>query len=253
MDRNTWICVIGVWAILGACNACTAESPTTIDLDKDPNLVAWWMFDETSGQTAKDASSHTRNGTLKGDLSFDKNSVAGKIDRALSFAPPEGSIQVLRYKGIGGTHPRTIAVWIKTTQAKGEIVSWGQEDFGKMWTLGHIRGRIGVTPHGGYLYINDETHDNSWHHVATTIREAEAPNLYDDVTLYLDGKIATIHDIGLLDLWPIDTGQTLDVRIGRQFNGCLDDLRIYDRQLSDEEIGALFRMGGQHPGPAAEK
>ena len=36
--------------------------------------------------------------------------------------------------------------------------------------------------------------------------KAELPNLHDDVTLYLDGAPAEIHDIGLLDLWPIQTG-----------------------------------------------
>ena len=40
---------------------------------------------------------------------------------------------------------------------KGEIVSWGKEDFGQMFTLGYIRGRVGVTPNGGYLYMNAET------------------------------------------------------------------------------------------------
>jgi len=242
--KRTWLYIMAAFAIFVICDVGSAD---VAPLDTDPNLVGWWKFDEVSGQTAEDASPHNRDGTLLGDLSFDKDSVPGKIGRGLSFTRSDGTVQVRRYKGVSGTGPRTIAVWIKTTLARGEIVSWGTEDFGKMWTFGHIRGRIGVTPHGGYLYINDATNDDTWHHVASTTREAEAPNLYDDVTLYLDGKVATIHDIGLLDLWPIDTGDTLDVRIGRQFKGCLDDLRIYDRQLSEEEIGALFKAALKKP------
>lgn len=250
MARNrTWLYIMAASTIFVICDVGSANLPP---LDTDPNLVARWKFDETSGQTAEDASSHNRDGMLRGDLSFDKDSVPGKIGRGLSFTRSDGTIQVLRYKGVSGTGPRTIAVWLKTTLARGEIVSWGTEDFGKMWTFGHIRGRIGVTPHGGYLYINDATHDDTWHHVASTIQEAEAPNLYDDVTLYLDGKVATIHDIGLLDLWPIDTGDAIDVRIGRQFKGCLDDLRIYDRQLSEEEIGALFKAANKTSAAATE-
>ena len=79
------------------------------------------------------------------------------------------------------------------------------------------------------------------------MREAELPNLYDDVKLYLDGEPAEIHDIGLLDLWPLQTGEELDVRIGQGYKGLLDDLRMYDRPLSDEEINALFRLQTNRP------
>jgi hypothetical protein len=71
--------------------------------------------------------------------------------------------------------------------------------------------------------------DDNWHHVAVVVDDVELPNLHDDVRLYQDGKLAEIHDIGLLDLWSINTGNDLDVRIGRRFKGLIDDVRIYDR------------------------
>jgi len=40
------------------------------------------------------------------------------------------------------------------------------------------------------------------------------PNLHDDVKLCKDGAPAEIDDIGLLDLWPVETGESQDVRIG---------------------------------------
>ncbi len=151
-----------------------------------------------------------------------------------------------------GTRPRTVAVWIKTTATQGEIVSWGTQDFGQMFTLGFIRGRIGITPHGGYYYMNPEVHNDEWRHVAAVVRKAELPNLHDDVALYLDGLPAEVHDIGLLDLWPIQTGDDLDVRIGRKFAGLLDDLRIYDRPLTDDEIGILFKRQSDHPSTSSQ-
>jgi Concanavalin A-like lectin/glucanases superfamily len=222
-------------------------------LDRDPNLAGWWKFDETAGKTAADASAHGRDGTLKGTLSFDKNSVPGKTGKALKLEGGETLIEVAGYKGIAGTQTRTVAAWIKTTTTRGQIVSWGTDDFGQMWNFGFVRGRVGVTPHGGYLYINPQTHDDKWHHVAAVVQEAELPNLHDDVTLYLDGAIAEIHDIGLLDLWPLETGNDLDVRIGQGYKGCLDDLRIYDRALSDEEIQVLFRLESNRPTPETDK
>jgi hypothetical protein len=222
-------------------------------LDKDPNLMGWWKFDETSGKIAADASPHQRKATLQGDLSFEKNSAPGKVGTAVRLEAGGAFIEVTKYKGIEGAHARTLAVWIRTTRPRGQVLSWGTEDFGQMCNFAFIRGRLGITPHGGYLYMNAQIHDDQWRHVAVVVHEAESPNLHDDVTLYLDGTIAEIHDIGLLDLWPLETGNTLDVRIGRGFEGCLDDLRIYDRALSDEEIAALFRLESNRPLPNSEQ
>ena len=223
-----------------------AGKPKT--LDTDPNLVGWWKFDEIAGKTAADSSRRDRKGALKGDLSFDKNSAEGKIGKALKLDGKD-YVEITKYKGVTGTRPRSIAAWVRTTNPKGEIISWGADDFGKMWTYGFIRERIGVTPSGGYLYINAPVHDDKWHHVAAVVREAELPNLHDDVKLYKDGEPAEIHDIGLLDLWPIDTGKDIDVRIGRGFTGLLDDVRIYDRALSEDEVKAIFELKSNQPLP----
>jgi hypothetical protein len=111
-----------------------------------------------------------------------------------------------------------------------------------MWTFGHIRGRVGVTPKGGYFYMKAGTHDDAWHHVAVTVEAGSPPNLHDHVKLFRDGEVAEIDDIGLLDLWPIETGDSLDVSIGRRFKGSIDDLRLYGRALSEDEIKALFKL-----------
>ena len=227
--------------------ALTALAAKPATLDTDPNLAARWTFDETSGQTAADASGHARSGTLKGGLSFAENSVGGKVGRALELDGKEGHVEVTGYKGVKGTHARTVAVWLKGERSRGRLVSWGADDFGQMFNFGYVRGRVGVTPHGGYLYINEETDDNEWHHVAAVVRRAELPNLHDDVKLYLDGAPAEIHDIGLLDLWPLQTGDELNVRIGQGFNGALDDLRIYDRALSEAEMKVLFKLQTDRP------
>jgi len=236
--------------LLAAVAQAAGDRPT---LDTDPNLVGWWKFDETVGVSAADSSRHQRPGTLKGSLSFDKGSAPGRVGNAIRLDGKDALIEVPKYKGVTGTRPRTVAVWIKTTATQGEIVSWGTQDFGQMFTLGFIRGRIGITPNGGYYYMNPQVHDDEWHHVAAVVREAELPNLHDDAALYLDGAPAEIHDIGLLDLWPIQTGNELDVRIGRKFAGLLDDLRIYDRPLTDDEISILFKLQSHRPSTSSQQ
>ena len=223
------------------------EKSSTKTLDTDPNLAGWWTFDEGADKTTPDSSKHKRNGALKGGLSFDKNSAEGKVGKALKFDGRDNYVEITKYKGVGGTRPRTIAAWFKTKKTQGEIISWGTDEPGQMWTLGFIRGRLGVTPNGGYLYMNAETHDDKWHHVAVVVEPAELPNLHDNVKLYKDGSRAEIHDIGLLDLWPIETGAELDVTIGRKFEGLIDDVRIYNRALPEEQINLLFKLQNNRP------
>jgi len=227
--------------------AAGEKNPAT--LDTDPHLVGWWKLDETSGKTAADSSGHKRAGALKDELSFDKDSADGKIAKALKFGAESGHIEVTNYKGVVGTKARTVSAWIKTTTSRGTILSWGANDFGKMFNFCFIRGRVGITPKGGYYYMNDMINDDQWHHVVAVIKDAELPNLYDDAVLYKDGEVAIIHDIGLLDLWPIDTGGDLDVTIGDGIKGLLDDVRIYDRALSDDEVMALFKLQSDRPLP----
>jgi len=243
---SAWVLALpAILVLAGSTFAAGADKPAT--LDTDPNLAGWWKFDEAAGKVAADSGGHKRDGVLQGGFSFDKSSAPGKAGRAIQLDGKGSWIELKDYKGVTGTRPRTLAAWIKTASARGEIVSWGTEDFGQMFIFGYIRGRIGTTPDGGYLYMNAETHDDKWHHVAVVVRRAKMPNLYDDVSLYLDGEPAEIHDIGLLDLWPIQTGDKLNIRIGKGFAGSVDDLRIYDRPLSDDEIIALFELKTDRP------
>jgi hypothetical protein len=221
--------------------------PTVADEEvKEPDtsrgLVGWWKFDEVSGKAAADSSGQGHNGTLQGDLSFDGNSMEGRVGKALKLEAEGDYIEVTGYKGITGTAPRTVAAWIKTERDNGQILSWGRDEGGSMFNFGFVPGRkrVGVTPEGGYLYMKDKPSDNQWHHVAAVVEETELPNLHDHVKLFLDGDAAVIHDIGVLDLYPIETGSDLDVSIGKGFKGVLDDVRLYDRALTEKEMELLF-------------
>lgn len=229
--------------ILGMGFAATGqESVAAEDLDRDPQLVGWWKFDETTGTVAADSSRHERAGQLSGAMTFEQNSIPGAVGRALRFAGGDDLVRMTGYTGVTGTQARTISAWLKTEAPRGELISWGKAEFGQMWICAFIRGHIGVTPHGGYYYMANDVHDNAWHHVVAVVREAELPNLHDDVALYLDGKAVEPDPIGLLDLWPIETGDDVPVTIGKQFQGGIDDVRVYARALSDEEVRTLYRL-----------
>ncbi len=220
--------------------ALAQATPDVKKLDNDPHLVGWWKFDDTTGTSIADSSANKHSGVLEGG-SIEANSVPGRIGTALKFDGKDLSVRIPSFKGVTGQGPRTVSAWLKTTSASGDIVSWGSEEPGKRFTFGFFRSRVGVIPKGGYLYMNSPVHDDKWHQVAVVVHEASPPNLHDHVKLYFDGERAEIGDIGLLDLWPIDTGDKFEVQIGKRFKGIIDDVRLYDRALSEQEITALFK------------
>ena len=79
-----------------------------------------------------------------------------------------------------------------------------------------------------------------WHHIVLVITESELPNLHDNVHIFVDGKVAEVDDIGLLDLLPIETAKDADVRLGSGFEGVLDDVRIYSRALVLDEAKTIY-------------
>jgi hypothetical protein len=226
-----------------------SDQAKSVTLDSDPHLVGWWKFDEASGKSAADASKQDHQGVLEGGLSFDTHSAPGRIGAAIRLEGNRDCVRIVGYKGVTGTQPRTVVAWIKTPASDGDIARWGKDEAGKLWVFGHIRGRVGVTPRSGYYYMKAGTHDDAWHHVAVVVQEGSPPNLHDHVRLFRDGELAEIDDIGLLDLLPIETGDELDVTIGRGFKGLIDDLRVYDRALSEDEIKSLFKLEGNRPLP----
>lgn len=76
--------------------------------------------------------------------------------------------------------------------------------------------------------------ENRWTHVAITLDDG-------NVSFYLDGKL---NSEGSRDA-PLSTN-TSPVRIGsdydgRYFHGAVDDVRIYNRGLSAQEVAKIFQ------------
>jgi len=240
--------LLAAWVGAPAQPAMAQEAAATAqNLDADPHLIGWWKLDESAGPRAMDSSSQGHHGALEGGLSFVTPPVPGRHGGALRFDGTDDIIRIQGFKGITGTAQRTVSAWIKTAGTSGDLVRWGADEPGQLWVFGHIRGRVGLTPRGGYLYMKAGTDDDTWHHVAVVLKASTQPNLHDDVRLFKDGAVAEIDDIGLLDLWPIETGDVMDLTIGRRFKGLIDDVRLYDRALSDAEIQRLYQAENHRP------
>jgi hypothetical protein len=225
----------------------TFQTLPEIAVAADPNLAAWWTLDEGAGTRIVDWSGHGHHGQFNGTGA--PTWVQGYDGSALSFGGPGARDYVVTsYPGVTGIHSRTTTAWIKTATI-GEIISWGQNVAGQKWifrvqesngTVGAIR----VEVNGGYQVGWTDVRDNEWHHVAAVLDSDGTPDALE-ISLYVDGwpeaSSASLDE-------PINTIDTGIVRIGeapwhnRPFTGIIDDVRVYDKALKQEEIELILRV-----------
>ena len=205
----------------------------------DYTLMGHWKMDGD----ATDSSWYGLSSTIINDPVWDPN---GRIDGAVKLDGVDDRIRVDDYKGVLAGQSRTTCAWIKTSQALGEIVTWGEYEVdGGRWVMRiSSSGVLNVQVGGGTISGTTVITDGIWHHVAAVLDNDESPNL-DEVKLYVDGTEEAVPGTSVA----INTVYSKNVKIGvygstaRYFNGWLDDVRIYSRALTEAEIQALAGMG----------
>jgi hypothetical protein len=188
---------------------------------------------------ANDSSGKGHNGTLQGDPLF----VAGEVGQAISLDGVDDYVNVDDYKGILDGGAFSITAWIKSTSTgDNTIVCWGSSTNGQRVDFRLGSGRLRVEHGNGNLQGHSVVADGQWHHVALTVAE-NASISYPAVKLYLDGNddSQTTTDPDVFNIVA-----SVDVNIGhrgthndRSCQGLIDEVRIYDRELTQEEVASL--------------
>ena len=215
-----------------------------IPMTEDPNLVAWWKLDEGAGTTVVDWSGNNHHGKFTfGQVEW----VEGKDGGALAF--PDGWVEMTEYEGILGTQNRTVTAWINTT-GYGDYISWGQNVNTQKW-IGRVQdtpengtvGALRTECSGGYIIGSTVLTDGQWHHVASVLESFGQPDIMD-IKLYVDGVQELISGSQLIDVNTAADGRTVwlgEGHHGRLFPGLVDDVRLYDKALTQDEIKLLMR------------
>ncbi len=197
-------------------------------------LVLYLPFDEGTGTIAKDLSGMGNNGTIHG-AKWVKD---GKINTALSFGGSD-YVEIPHSDSLSITDAITVMAWTNMRPgASGEmaIVSKGR------WAANDLPYELTETP-GGVIFwqfYDNEGRDScspsappvgEWHHIAGT---------YDGKIFkaYIDGELAKEWEYA--GKMPENTAP---VTIGKRskadecfFNGIIDEVAIFNRALSAEEI-----------------
>jgi len=206
-------CVLLV--VFGAIRTATGEQKVTTD------LVAHYAFDEGAGTLAGD-------GTIRGAAWVEtERGVALKFDGKVACVEcGHGSRLKLEDK-------LTISAWIcPKGQPSGEPVIAGEDP--RYWGITHYKGRVYFYISGGSNYCKVPVPYYRWSHVAGT---------FDGTTmkLYVDGDICDTRDLPAGTR--IRSGTMVRIgggnRKGAYYNGIIDDVRVYGRALTGDEIAAL--------------
>ncbi|MBM3883092.1 MAG: c-type cytochrome [Verrucomicrobia bacterium] len=217
--------------------ATALEAPAPASLDQ--GLAGHWEFNEAKGPTAADRSAHRRVLDLQGTAWTS----AGHTGAALAF-DGRHSAEIRPAHNIDFVESDlTLAAWVQCREDGTILAQTAPTDRwvpnGRAWFIrgGRLTFDVGWV---GAVASSASVTDGQWHHVAMTWAHSDGR-----VTLYVDGVLD-----GTAQLKPRQPLPDQVTRLGFSapnfpaapwFRGALDELRVYRRILSVDELGALAR------------
>jgi outer membrane lipoprotein-sorting protein len=198
-------------------------------------LVGWWKFDESTGTIASDSSGNGNNGTLKGNPVW--RPTGGVSGGAIELSGKGDYVEISNESAFDINSQITISAWVNITDVPQEwtgIVTKGDSAWRLSTSFAKNIFHFGVSS-SAYLNGQATVDSGQWHNVVC---------VYDGqkMSIYVDGKIDFSRPwtgpIGTND-FPVCIGENIELK-GRCFHGLIDDVRIYNYALSQDEITELF-------------
>ena len=225
----------------------------------DPSLILYVSFDELQGGQAVDHSIYGHRGTLKGSPTL----APGRFGQAIELDGVQDFVEFPHNKNLTVEEDMTVMAWIHTPRwADPPDSSWqgiiAKGNWMRSYSLyTYYKGPIHVS-------VNDWTGAdsrakiplNTWAHVAAQYANGRIhfwlngvrsePGFY---THQPDLYVPRLP--GECDYFPVRIGNTRER--GRTFLGKIDEVRVFNRALTDAEIKAEMQSGlGQEAADAAE-
>ncbi len=213
----------------------------------DKSLVLYLPFDEGAGVTATDFSSYNNPGTVVGNALW----VAGAKGMALEFV--NGSrVTVPEIPEYDVASEVSLMAWVKATT----VPNWARVIDKSQWQTSGFD--LVLTQNAGLprleFFVNNTTSladgttaviDNEWHFIAGTFGNKM-------IRVYVDGKMeGQAQSVGQVDInpnnLPVMIGGESSSNGGQQYLGSIDEVAMYNRELSADEIANIFRNGMAAP------
>lgn len=237
-----------------------AQLESSLQLTLQPGgLVAYYPFDENSGTMAADSSANNNNATTTNGQLW----VTGKVGAALSFNDaPNQYVSAPDNANLPTGNKLTVSVWAKQASTSGDATLVSQWDYsGGLPQSGSWA--LQLTPSGtGVRFFVAETEQDvgnnyadtasntwstgSWHHVVAVFDGAQSTS-YDRVKLYIDGVAYSTTGGGTFPTTLVNANAPLIIGVfmglDRYWNGSLDEVKVYSRALSPNEVKAEYDAG----------
>lgn len=230
----------------------TKPSPSVMDDPLHPlsqGCVCHLLMNEGAGSLAYDVSGHGNHGALKSMSPNAQGSGWGgsKFGGGLGFDGSNDYVDCGSDASLDITGALTIETWVKTSFTGVQspnylgIVTKGEyDDANADYAFGiralatsqlYLYWKAGGTYYGASI-VHSGLDDQRWHHIAGV------RNSSYDLELFVDGiSIGTNTN----NIAPVDGGLSAKIGKGKYFfNGMTDGVRIYNRELSVEEIKQLY-------------
>ncbi len=214
-----------------------------------PDLAAWWALDDGAGTTAVDSSGNGHDGVTFGDPAW----VAGIHGGALEFDGADDRVEMPGTSLAEGfpcfEGEVSWAIWFKTPGgARGTLIA--QDPPGGAHVSGNRQLNVEDT---GFLRIRANSvgplnsynssmavNDDEWHHAAVTIA-FEPIGTNDSMKVYIDGDLSSGYELDTVDINGRMAASTdfvfmLGYNAGAPFLGSIDDVAVFGRALSADEV-----------------
>ena len=200
-------------------------------------LVLWLKFNEGSGNIAYDSSFYNNHGTIYGATWTD-----GKFGKALSLDGVDDYVEVPDSESLNITDEITIVAWVKPISWISGREQWIVHKYSPGWLL------YAWSDNDLRFIINNRTDIdhivvplpplNQWSHIVATVENGNIVTIYKNGE-YVDSKTLSVSlDSNTLSTRPVQIGGKSTEN--KCFNGLIDEVRIYNRALSENEIKMLY-------------
>jgi hypothetical protein len=222
-------------------------TPTATPFCGEDGLVVHYAMDEGGGATLVDSTTPSNDAALYGSPSW----VEGIHDRALNLHGSSDYAQAPDDYCLDIQNALTIALWVRPEQlSTQDMVKKAVKDSVDGYEITLATGSGSPSPNKVFFRLNDATSGNTYRVASTTDYPIDG-NTWIHVAATYDGTTMRIYYNGFLENSiagptailtndePLRVGQS---DASRFFKGTMDDVRVYNRALSDEEIGELAAL-----------
>jgi|GEM_PF-1975065 len=213
---------------------------TTAAPTQPAGLVGHWKLDETTGATATDSSGNGNHGTLV-NSPVRATGASCKFGGCLQFTSGSRRVDIPYSASINTTTGFTVAFWYRATTNSGSIAA---KPFGtgtlNTWQLEFAGSGLSFTSSGGSSQNFDSIAapaTGAWHFVVATW-SGTSKKLYLNGTLRVTATRSISFDTrGLVVGGDYNSGS-----FALPFLGFVDEVRLYNRALTDSEVTQLFNQ-----------